>query len=188
MNIPSPLFQPPIEGSLLLSSPALQDGVFDRSVIYIHQHSHAKGAEGFILNRPTGELVGNTLCSAEFESLSKLPIYYGGPVATDQLTFSSYRFNREKDDAIEFQSCISAAEAAENLHQSGTFVRAFIGKTSWTDGQLEDELENHAWYLAPPIQDAFTLPQDNTLWKNTLQHLSPFHHIISLTPENPFLN
>ncbi len=188
MNIPSPLFQPPIDGSLLLASPSLQDGVFDQSVIYIHQHSLSSGAEGFILNRPTGELVGTTLCSAEFEALSKLPIYYGGPVATDQLTFSSYRFNEGSENGVECQVCISAEEAAITLRTSGTFVRAFIGKSTWTDGQLEDELENHAWYLAPPIQEAFTLPQDETLWKNTLQHLSPFHHIISLTPENPFLN
>ena len=186
MNIPSPLSQPPIDGSLLLASPSLQDGIFDQSVIYIHQHSHAKGSEGYILNRPTGELVGTTLCSAEFESLSKLPIHYGGPVATDQLTFSSYRFNGS--EGIECQVCISAEEAARTLRSSGAFVRAFIGKSKWTDGQLEDELENHAWYLVPPIQEAFTMPQDETLWKNTLQHLSPFHHIISLTPENPFLN
>ena len=115
MNIPSPLFQPPIDGSLLLASPSLQDGVFDQSVIYIHQHSLSSGAEGFILNRPTGELVGTTLCSAEFEALSKLPIYYGGPVATDQLTFSSYRFNEGSENGVECQVCISAEEAAKTL-------------------------------------------------------------------------
>lgn len=188
MNIPAPLFQPPIEGSLLLASPSLQDGVFDRSVIYVHSHTLETGAEGLILNRPTGELVGTTLCSPEFEPLKKLPIYYGGPVATDQLTFTSFRFNPEMKDSIECKICISAEEAAKTMSQSGSFVRAFVGKSTWTDGQLEDELENHAWYMAPPVQQAFTMPQDDTLWHSTLQSLSPFHHIISLTPENPFLN
>lgn len=188
MNIPSPLFQPPIDGSLLLSSPSLQDGVFDRSVIYIHEHSLKHGAEGYILNRPTGQLVGDTLCSNEFASLAKLPIHYGGPMATDKLTFSSYRFSVKDEVGIECQSCISAEEATKALRKSGSFVRAFIGKSGWTEGQLEDELENHSWFLAPPISEAFTMPQDETLWQNTLQTLSPFHHIISLTPENPFLN
>lgn len=188
MNVPSPLFQPPIDGSLLIASPSLQDGIFDRSVIYVHQHSLSKGAEGLILNKPTGELVGNSLSGPEFKSLSNLPIYYGGPVATDQLTFSSFSFPDNMSAGIECQVCISADEAAKTLRKSGSFVRAFVGKSVWTEGQLEDELENHAWYLAPPIKEAFTLSQDESLWKNTLQKLSPFHHIISLTPDNPFLN
>jgi len=110
------------------------------------------------------------------------------PVATDQLTFSSFSFPDNMSAGIECQVCISADEAAKTLRKSGSFVRAFVGKSVWTEGQLEDELENHAWYLAPPIKEAFTLSQDESLWKNTLQKLSPFHHIISLTPDNPFLN
>jgi len=145
----------------------------------MHKHDEENGSEGFILNRPTGDLVGSKLCSPEFKQLSNIPIYYGGPVDTDKLSFSSFKLSANVSDCIDCVDCISAEQAAQDLRTSGTIVRAFIGKSAWTKGQLADEIENHAWYLAPAVEPALTLAQDNTLWKNTLQHLSPFHHVIS---------
>ncbi len=184
MNKP-PHSKPPIKGSLLLSSPSLQDGVFDDAVILVHSLSTA-GSEGLILNRPTGKTVGEFMCSDHFESLKNLPLYYGGPVAEDQLSFASFRW--KKNGEVKCKPSISAEEAIDTMHKSGSLVRAYLGATSWTKGQLEEELENHVWFIAPAIPKVLEMVQDETLWKNTMQALSPFHHIISLTPENPFLN
>ena len=184
--IPEAFDQPPIEGSLLIASPSLQDGVFDRSIIFLYQHSLESGAHGYILNRPTGEKVGEILCSAEFQALRDLPIYYGGPVDSDKLSFCS--FHSHIDGALDSQISISSEEACQLLDNDKVIVRAYIGSSVWTAGQLENELEQTSWYIAPTIPDLLTMPQDATLWSNTLQALSPFHHLISLTPENPFLN
>ncbi|MEZ7957157.1 MAG: YqgE/AlgH family protein [Rubritalea sp.] len=185
MNNSAHSFKPPINGSLLLASPSLQDGVFDDSVILIHSH-RASGSEGLILNRPTGKTVGDFMCSNHFENLKNLPLYYGGPVAEDQLSFASFRW--KKNGELKCKPSISAEEAMETMHQSGSLVRAYLGSTNWTKGQLEDELDNYVWFVAPAIPKVMSMPQDESLWKNTMQALSPFHHIISLTPENPFLN
>lgn len=185
MNQSAHSFKPPINGSLLLSSPSLQDGVFDDSVILMHTH-RATGSEGLILNRPTGKTVGDFMCSSHFETLKNLPLYYGGPVADDQLSFASFRW--KKNGQLKCKPSISAEEAIETMHKSGSLLRAYLGSSKWTKGQLEDELENYAWFVAPAIPKILSMQQDETLWKNTMQALSPFHHIISLTPEDPFLN
>ncbi|MGJ8656929.1 MAG: YqgE/AlgH family protein [Akkermansiaceae bacterium] len=185
MNIPAHSFNPPINGSLLLASPSLQDGVFDDSVILVHTH-RSTGAEGLILNRPTGKTVGDYMCSNHFETLKNLPLYYGGPVAEDQLSFASFSWKKNGD--LKCKPSISSEEAIETMSQSGSLIRAYLGSSNWTKGQLEKELENYVWFIAPAIPKLLSMPQDETLWKNTMQVLSPFHHIISLTPENPFLN
>lgn len=176
---------PPLKGSLLLASPSLQDGVFDDSVILLHTH-RANVSEGLILNRPTGQTVGDFMCSNHFEGLKNLPLYYGGPVDQDKLSFASFHW--KKNGEIKCKPAISAEEAMETMHQSGSLLRAYLGSSIWTKGQLQDELENYVWFVAPALSKIMAMPQDETLWKNTMQALSPFHHIVSLTPENPFLN
>lgn len=126
------------------------------------------------------------MCSNHFELLKDLPLYFGGPVDEDQLSFAS--FSWKKDGQIKCKPSISAEEAIETMHQSGSLLRAYLGSSTWTQGQLEEELENHLWFVAPAIPKLLSMPQDESLWKNTMQSLSPFHHIISLTPENPLLN
>ncbi len=178
--------QLPIDESLLIASPSLRDGVFDNSVIYIASHTPDKGALGYILNRPTGRIVGSILRSDEFQKLKDLPIYYGGPVDEETLSFNAFVIHSE--DEIECKVCISAQHAIELLGKENTQVRAFVGSSIWSPGQLEKELKQNAWYLSPAFSQFFSMEQDETLWKNTLQSLSPFHHLISLTPENPLLN
>ena len=185
MNIPKNSSNPPINGSLLLSSPSLQDGVFDDSVILMHTH-RTSGSEGLILNQPTGKTVGQFMCSNHFEELKNLPLYYGGPVAQDQLSFAS--FSWKKNGELKCKPSISVEEAIETMKQSGSLLRAYLGSSTWTKGQLEQELENYVWFIAPAIPKVLAMPQDKSLWKNTMQELSPFHHIVSLTPDNPFLN
>ncbi len=178
-------FKAPLNGSILLASPSLQDGVFDDSVILLHTH-RPNVSEGLILNRPTGQTLGEFMRTSHFESLKNLPLYYGGPVAADQLTFASFQI--KKNGEFKCKPSISAEEAIQTMNQSGSLLRAYLGSSIWRKGQLEDELENFTWFVAPAISDILSMPQDETLWKNTMQALSPFHHIISLTPENPFLN
>mgnify|MGYP001947503517 FL=1 len=126
------------------------------------------------------------MCSDHFESMRNLPLYYGGPVAEDQLSFASFHWKNNGE--LTCKPGISAEEAMETMNKSGSLLRAYLGSSSWTKGQLEDELKNYVWFIAPAMPSILSMPQDETLWKNTMQALSPFHHIISLTPENPFLN
>lgn len=185
MNSPAHSSDTPLRGSILLASPSLKDAVFSNTVILMHSHNE-KGAEGLILNKPLGKTVGDFMCSDQFQELKHLPLYSGGPVANDQLSFASFQWSDNGE--LKCNPAISAEEAKAIMSKRGIMLRAYLGSSTWTKGQLEDELENFYWFPAPAISDILNLTQDETLWKNTMQRLSPFHHIISLTPPNPFSN
>ena len=169
----------------MLSSPSLKDGVFNDSVILLNRHDK-DGSEGIIINKPLGKTVGDFMCSNKFEALRHLPLYSGGPVASDQLSFASFEWSTTGE--LKCRPAISAEDAINSLSKSGSMIRAYLGSSIWSEEQLEDEIENFCWFTSPAFPDILSLPQDETLWKNTMQRLSPFHHIISLTPENPFFN
>lgn len=176
-----------LQGQLLLASPALHDGVFDRSVILLAEHSLKEGAFGLVLNHPTGHVVGDLLTDESFAPLRQVSVHFGGPVARDQLTFSAFWWSQEHK-RLRWAIRIPAEEAAQRSHQPGTLVRAYVGYSGWSPGQLENELQLHSWIAARPHADLFGQTHDKSLWAEILRHLSPYHRLISEAPEDPFMN
>lgn len=174
-----------LSNNLLIADPALQDGSFDRSVIYMLEHAASQGSIGLILNHPTGKSVGQLISSDAFSKLAALPVSYGGPVESDQLHFAIFEWS---NNALNCQTKISAEQASEAMKQTGKLVRAFAGHSGWTAGQLHEELDKHAWITAYSSPSTLSQLQHENLWVQSLQKISPFHHILSLMPENPFLN
>ena len=183
---PSPPDQPiQLQGQLLLADPSLRDGTFNRSVILLAEHDSDQGAMGLILNHPTGKVVGDFLKGHEFASLSKLAVHDGGPVSRDQLTFSSFWWSKNR---LRWALRISAKDAVEHAHKPGRIVRAFVGYSGWTAGQLENELRRSSWIPALPQRDLLGYDHDRGLWSELLRHLSPLHQILAKAPDDPFLN
>jgi len=85
-----------LQGQLLLANPSLRDGMFHRSVVLLAEHVAEEGAFGLILNHPTGKTVGDFLEGEDFAPLLRLAVHEGGPVAHDQLTFSSFWWSPKK--------------------------------------------------------------------------------------------
>ena len=71
-------------GMLLVATPPLDDPNFDRSVIYIMEHS-AEGAVGLVLNRPTQEAAIDGLDPWMDLATSPAVVFDGGPVQPDAL-------------------------------------------------------------------------------------------------------
>lgn len=170
----------------MLADPSLRDGTFDKSVILLASHGAAEGAYGLILNHPTGKRVGEFLPGLEFEVLKQVPVHEGGPVGSDQLTFSSFWWS--KKFGLRWAIRISAEEAAAQARRPGRIVRAFIGHSGWSPGQLENELRRQSWFTANPPPDLLGREHDRSLWSNLLRSLSPLHRILAEAPENPLLN
>ena len=80
-----------VAGSLLVASPNLLDPNFRRSVVYIANNDADAGSFGMVINRKTGKTVGELLPEKELGLLGKTPVFVGGPVGRDQLTFASFR-------------------------------------------------------------------------------------------------
>jgi len=172
-------------GQLLLASPALRDSNFMRSVIFITEHN-TDGAHGFVLNMPMQMTAGHLLPETEDSDLANVPVFHGGPVATDKLTFARLQWNQDTMKFV-FQSHLSTQEALES-RQLGDDIRAFVGYSGWTEGQLDDELLATTWYIHKPesaIADQHAIP---SLWTTLMSAKSPFHELMTHMPHRPELN
>ncbi len=175
-----------LQGRLLLAAPTLRDGVFDRSVILLANHSAADGAMGLILNHPIGKSVGDLLPGPDFEAIADLPVHLGGPVSSDHLTFAAFHW--DPLDGLQCEFRIPTVEAAKQHGEPGTLVRAFVGYSGWSAGQLEKELRRDSWIPVSPSADILGAPLERELWSDILRELSPYHRILAEAPEDPQQN
>lgn len=187
MSDPPPASDAPTHllGRLLLADPSLRDGVFDRSVILLAEHDTVEGAFGLILNQPTGQVVGDFLKDESFAPLQRIDVHRGGPVSREHLTFSAFWWQESK---LRWAIRISADDAVKHSHRPGTLVRAFIGYSGWSTGQLEEEIQRRSWIVTHPADDLLGQPHDRALWSHVLRGISPFHRILSAVPDHPDLN
>ena len=175
-----------LQGHLLIADPSLHDGIFNKSVILLADHSADEGAFGLILNQPSGHKVGDFLTEEDFSSLSRIAVHVGGPVAREHLTFAALWWTEEK--GLRFATRISAHDAVKHAQNPGTLVRAFVGYSGWAKGQLETELRAHSWITAKPSVSLLGQSHDQSLWSETLRTLSPFHRLLAEAPDDPFSN
>lgn len=175
-----------LRGKLLLADPSLRFSIFHKSVIVLNQHTQEDGAMGLILNQPTGKIVGDFLTDPIFAPLSKLAVHIGGPVEQNQLTFSSFWWSKKL--GLSYAIRISAESAAQHVRRPGRVVRAFIGYSGWSSGQLENELEVASWFPIDPQPALLGQNHDPSLWANLLAPISPYHRLIAEAPDDPLLN
>lgn len=175
-----------LRGQLLLADPSLRDGIFNRSVILLAEHRSDEGAFGVILNHPTGKTVGDFLTDEAFAPLRQVPVHDGGPVSRDQLTFSTFWWSPKLGLRWKFR--LSAEDAVKHAHRPGRIVRAFVGYSGWSAGQLENELRRNSWITRRPEQDLLGREHDISLWTGLFGGLSPLHRILAEAPDDPSLN
>ena len=185
--IPDP-FQPfELSGQLLLASPALLEPTFFRTVVLLTDHTEKEGALGYILNRPLGQLVSDVLPPDEFGDLGNVPIYMGGPVSQEHLTFSSLHWN-EAAGKLDYKTHLSANEASARCKE-GFAVRAYVGYSGWSEGQLENELKDDAWVVKDPIRELTEAERLNSaLWGNLIRDVGPEHRLAADMPDDLSLN
>lgn len=174
-----------LEGKLLLAETVLRDPNFFRTVVFITGHGQ-EGAHGYVMNQPLARKVSDLIEGEEFEALADVPVYKGGPVSTERLSFAAMGWNPRKG-AFHFQSHLSTDDARD-AYLAGQDVRAYVGYAGWSPDQVENEVEHHSWIVAEPVPvlaDPDAIPD---LWSRILRALSPFHAIIALTPEQPEKN
>lgn len=175
----------PLKGKLLLANPSLRDGIFDRAVIMLTDYLPDEGASGLILNHPTGKIVSDFIDNERFASLAQIPVYVGGPVSSEQLTFSSFWWDSQR--RIQWKTRISTRDAIVQSRKPGRMVRAFLGYSGWSAGQLEAEMERDTWIISSPGSDLLS-GNDPQLWAGILGTISPLHRILAEAPADPSLN
>lgn len=153
-------------GTIIISTPSLQDPNFEKSVIIITEYNE-KGAVGFVINkqfpRKLNELV-------EFSNTKPFALYAGGPVDTEnlfvlhraagQVAESQYVFGKVYlgGDFKQIITCINKGTLTSND------VKIFIGYCGWDAGELEAEIAEGSWKIQKPDEDIIFTSGD-LLWQ-----------------------
>jgi putative transcriptional regulator len=177
-------------GKLLLAEPFLDDPYFRRTVILLTEHQ-TWGTMGFILNRPL-----EAVRVHQFVSLPEVdvPLYYGGPVATNTLHYI-HTAGELVDDSILI---------APNLWWGGNFeqlkllltakllpwdeIRFFVGYSGWDAGQLKGEFDEKTWIVAEMDKNYLHQFPAEALWSSVLKQQNDALAVIADMPEENRFN
>jgi putative transcriptional regulator len=88
---------------------------------------------------------------------------------------------------LDFTTHLSVDDA-RLFRQGGGEVRAFIGYSGWSEGQLENELKQRAWITRKPTPEVVAMSSPATLWEDLLRSMGPHFGLLARMPEDPSLN
>ncbi len=179
-----------LKGQLLLDSGQLNGSFFQRTVVLICQHD-AEGALGLVLNRSSGNKLGEMLVADVPDQLKEQPLYLGGPVQLSALSFlHSDNFLPEASVMTNLDlghSLDSLIELGESF-SSTKKIKMFAGYAGWSPGQLEDEMERNAWLTHPASLDLVFDTASDHLWQMILRQKGLKYRLLADMPEDVSLN
>lgn len=142
-----------LTGMFLIAVPSLKDPNFERTVVLICDHT-ADGAFGLVINR----VLLNSFVPLHGgfdidEFLVDLPVFYGGPVKTEQ-GYILYPHSGSYQPSIKITRSLALTTAKQILVDiaAGRGPDRFLfalGFAGWAPGQLEYELTTNSWLIAP---------------------------------------
>jgi putative transcriptional regulator len=160
---------------LLVASPQLQDPNFRRSVVLLLQQGD-DGALGVVINFESPLLL-RELCDDHEISYSGDPekkVRRGGPVQPDQ-GIVLYADEHPDPDGRQVMRGLNVSASRSTLERLCTLARGrfhcFAGYAGWGPGQLEREIGEGSWIIAPVNPDALFDRDPEEVWLETLHDL-----------------
>ncbi|MCX2970858.1 YqgE/AlgH family protein [Streptomyces sp. TRM70308] len=180
-----------LTGRLLVATPALTDPNFERAVVLLLDHDD-EGSIGVVLNRPTPVGVGDIL--QPWAALAGAPgvVFQGGPVSLDAALGVALIPGangplgwRRVHGAI---GLVDLDAPPEVLAAELGFLRIFAGYAGWGPGQLEDEVEEGAWYVVDSEPGDVSAPRPERLWRSVLRRQRGDLALVATYPDDASLN
>lgn len=173
-------------GAVLLAQPFMEDPHFKRSALLLCEHTE-DGSLGFIMNKPVSMNVDRLV--TDFPEFN-VPVYYGGPVATDTL-----HYVHDKGDILD-----ESIEVSPGIWWGGHFeklkflieskliiednIRFFVGYSGWSAGQLMEEMDRGSWVTADMDPNYIFRASTDTLWKKILEDQGDVKGVIAQLPDD----
>jgi putative transcriptional regulator len=176
-----------LAGSLLIAHPNLLDPNFRRTILFLSANDPEDGSVGLVLNRETSKKVADFVPDKDLGILGEVPVFIGGPVGQDQIIFASFHWS-ENSNALECRQHLEINEALEVAEEDLTAVRAFVGYSGWSQGQLEAELVQKAWLVQKPDRDILDLRKCRKMWTDIMRTQGPWLRLLAVAPDDPSLN
>jgi len=168
-------------GVLLVAPPSSSDdATFARTVILIVDREPNGITSGIAINRPLEQRVlDSSALALLFVSEPEARAFWGGPMgsdpailaqfsATDGLEWFHLPHEQQRPFPLPDVGVIAVAEHPQPFEDRIRRARLFVGLCVWGRGQLEAELEGHAWRLVQATADDIFTPAPQLLW-NELQ-------------------
>lgn len=169
----------PLPGRLLVATPDLADPNFSHTVVLLLA-VRPEGALGIVLNRPSDRRVDDVLPRWATRVAAPAVMFFGGPVALDQVVGLSAHGAVDLDDALSGEIPLDADDGAE--------IRLFAGSAGWGPEQLEDEIDQGAWWVFDADEGDVTTSDPETLWQRVLRRQQGITSWFSLATGDPSLN
>lgn len=180
-----------LKGKLLVAAPMMREPTFSRTVISVLEHSE-DGALGVVINRPgDASLLDVVPPVAELASQPAV-LFAGGPVEPHAAIALGVVASGAPAEGwrpvippvvtvdLDVDPVILAASLRE--------LRVFAGYAGWSDGQLEGEIAQGAWYVVDSLpSDAFDAWPDR-LWSAVLRRQPWPLSALATCPLDPTMN
>lgn len=160
---------------LLVSMPQLNDANFAKTVILLAEYG-AHGAFGLVLNRRMPEPAQAIITADEPIAIHpKMYLFTGGPVEPTRAWILTAKPELDPE-ALEVQSGVYLSASPTVVRQTlkaspEPGIRMIVGYAGWGAGQLEGELAQSSWLLAPVEPDLiFSTPVDQ-MWETAIRRL-----------------
>ena len=176
-----------LQGKLLVSSPALVDPNFRKTVVLIAHHDD-DGAMGLVLSRPSELPATDAVPALAGLPGAEGPVFVGGPVQPE-----AFMVLAEFDDVTEAAAPIVDGVGfmpadAEPDDLSIRRLRLFAGYSGWGAGQLEAELAESSWIVVDAVADDAFAEDPDELWRNVLHRKGGSFSLMENMPFDPGLN
>jgi len=180
----------PEKGKILISEPFLPDTFFNRSIVYLTDHT-SEGSVGFILNKKLDLQV-----SAAIEGFDGWNEYLsmGGPVAPDTLHYL-HSLGDLIPNSVHIEGSISWGgdiDSVRELIKLGKIkhndIRFFLGYSGWSSGQLERELKENSWVIAKVNSNIVLNSRGDDIWKKVLRSFKNKYRMWADFPDSPEMN
>lgn len=141
-----------LTNQFLIAMPSMVDPNFDRTVVYVCEHSE-KGAMGVVINRPMdltlARLFDKIDLRLEIAPWRDEPVLYGGPVQTERgfvlhAPAGNYGSTLTVADDIGLTTSKDVLEAVAGGNGPQRLL-VTLGYAGWAAGQLEHELAHNGW-------------------------------------------
>lgn len=179
-------------GQLLVASPAISDGIFDRSVVCMLHHDDF-GAIGVIINDPSGLAIDELLPRWADLTVKPSVVFDGGPVepngfigvglalpgADDDESFTRLPDSGLVTVDLDADPAIVAASVSQ--------LRIFRGYAGWSAGQLDGEIAAGGWFIVDADEDVWSAHPDD-LFEAVLRRQRGDLRWFANAPADPSLN
>lgn len=156
-------------GKLLVANEKLKDAHFARTIVLLLNYSY-RGAAGLIINRPTDTKLYHVLPNVKGLQKSTDNLYFGGPVAMNQITMIIQSPGKPEESAKVFDhiyvsNSLTLLEEMIEKRKPDQKFRLYAGYAGWGPGQLESEIARNDWRILKGNPDILFNNAPDEIWQ-----------------------